>query len=398
MIGQLKNEVDRVLHIWEERSFDRERKIFWTLGCDNKPLRDGRRSAVLMARILWAYSAAYELVKKDEWKELADLAFSDLYEHYRDQKNGGVYEMLDRDGEPLCRDKVIYTQSYSVYACAQYYKISGNRISLEFAEDIFKRIEDSAWSDDLEGYLPLCGENWEPFENWNDRPELKGKFVVDTFLHLIESYTVLYKVWKDPELEQAVRRLAGILTGRFLRENGALYQELSLEWTPLSDLSDRYGDEAECSWMLCEAAAALNDQNLNASVKQAVEKMLDNICRDGFDETYGGVYDRKNTDGTMSTDKLWWEESESVIALLYGYRLLKKQEYLEKAENIWNFIQKYIMNMEDEWNWKVEQDGTAIPVVDPADPLKCPYHNTRLTVLAVPVLEDIRKAGGEHHE
>ena len=58
MIGQLKNEVDRVLHIWEERSFDRERKIFWTLGCDNEPLRDGRRSAVLMARILWAYSAA----------------------------------------------------------------------------------------------------------------------------------------------------------------------------------------------------------------------------------------------------------------------------------------------------------------------------------------------------
>ena len=190
MIGQLKNEMDRVLHIWKDRSLDQERKIFRTLGCDNKPLRDGRRSAVLMARILWAYSAAYELVKRNEWKELADLAFADLYEHYRDRKNGGVYEMLDKDGKPLCRDKVIYTQSYSIYACAQYYKISGNRISLEFAEDIFRRVEDSSWRNDLEGYLPLCGENWEPFENWNDRPELKGKFVVDTFLHLIESYAV----------------------------------------------------------------------------------------------------------------------------------------------------------------------------------------------------------------
>lgn len=389
MVEQMKDEMNRVLEFWRERSFDQERNIFLTLGCDNQPLKDGRRSAVLMARILWAYSAAYELEKKNEWRDLAKLAYRDLTEHYRDQENGGIYEMLDRGGTPICRDKVVYTQSYSIYACAQYYKISGDKGSLEIAKEIFGKIEDHAWSAEFEGYFPLCRENWNTYTDWESRPAYRDKFVVDTYLHLLESYTVLYRVWRERRLECAIRQIIEILTTKFLRDNGALYQELSLQWTPLTDLSDRYGDEAECSWMLCEAADALGDDRLSYLVKMPIGKMLDNICRDGFDEIYGGVFDRKNTDGTLNTDKLWWEESESVIALLYGYRLSGKREYLEKAEMIWEFIRKYIVSIEDEWNWKVERNGTRIPVTDPSDPLKCPYHNTRLTVLAVPVLEDI---------
>lgn len=86
---------------------------------------------------------------------------------------------------------------------------------------------------------------------------------------------------------------------------------------------------------------------------------------------------------------MWWEESESVIAMMYAYRLTGNEQYAEAAWNIWKFIQSYIAT-DREWNWRVRADGTPIPAADPSDPLKCPYHNTRLTALVVPILRGMQ--------
>jgi len=61
----LMAELPRVLDYWERTSWDEEKKIFRTLGCDNLPLPDGRRSAVLISRVLWAYSSAYRLTGRE---------------------------------------------------------------------------------------------------------------------------------------------------------------------------------------------------------------------------------------------------------------------------------------------------------------------------------------------
>ena len=91
----------------------------------------------------------------------------------------------------------------------------------------------------------------------------------------------------------------------------------------------------------------------------------------------------------MSTDKMWWEESESVIGLMYAYRESKDPLLLKTGLDTYAFLKKYIMNPAEEWNWKTQADGTPVPVTDPYDPLKCPYHSVRLATACIPLLEEL---------
>ena len=378
MKQQLLDELGHVLHIWEDRSWDAQRRIWRTMGCDNRPLASGRRSGVLISRVLWACSAAKNLTGDAHYAQLAQTAYEDLCANYLDKEFGGVYNDLNADGSVLDDRKVSYNQSYAIYALSEYYRATGCEEALAKAMDIYALIEHSAWDAVRGGYHTVCDRVWRV------QPD---SFTMDTHLHLMEAYTNLHKAKADPAVARSLRQCVEALRSRFLRPSGALYQNLQLTWEPTADTSDRFGDEGECVWMMAEAAAQLGDEAYTAQVMEAVRAMADNIVAVGYDKDHGGVYDRLNADGSMSTDKLWWEESEAATGLLYAYALFGEERFARGALGIWDFMRTYFLNADDEWNWKTRADGSFIPITDPASPLKCPYHSARIAVLCVPVLE-----------
>ncbi|MGM9521506.1 MAG: AGE family epimerase/isomerase [Oscillospiraceae bacterium] len=380
MEQQLLEELPRILAYWEKTSWDGEKGIFLTLGCDNRPLKSGRRSAVLVSRVLWAFSAAYRLTGERHYLEVAGLAYEDLMKNFLDRQFGGLYVGLEADGTPYSDNKSTYTQSYAIYGLSEYYLAGGGEESLNKAKDIFRRIEEHAYSNEFGGYTAVCGRDWS---------DLGGGLEVDTYLHLTESYANLLKAWDDEELRASLRRVVSILTEKFLRPDGGLYQGLNRDWSCTQDVSDRFADDAEGAWMILEAASAIGDAVFTGTVNAAAEKMITRLATVGYDAQNGGVFDRLNSDGTMSTDKMWWEESESAIAMLYGFRLNGSEELAQKALETWDFIRRFICTENNEWNWKVHADGTFVPITDPSKPLKCPYHSTRIVTHCVPIINTI---------
>lgn len=376
---ELLKETVRNLDYWEHVSLVPDKKIFLTLGCDNLPLASGVRSAVLISRILWAYSAAYRLIGDPHYLELAEIAFQNLQSHYVDRMFGGVFEKLSADGTPLDTRKLTYTQSYAVYGLSEYALACGSSEAEKLAVEIGSYIDSRAYSGKYHCYLPAFDRQWN---------SLDSTVSIDVHMHLVESYTTLYKLTHSSILGERLKDIVNLLIDHYLRPNGALYQELNRDMSETANLSDRFGDDAECCWMIAEAAAALDDANFTGKVHPASLLLAQHIYEEGMDNTYGGVYDRRNTDGSMNTEKMWWEESESVIAMMYAYRLTGNTQFADAAWGIWKFIQAHIVTGH-EWNWRVKADGTLIPPVDPSDPLKCPYHNTRLTILSVPILRSM---------
>lgn len=364
------------LKYWEDVSYAPDRQIFLTLGCDNLPLKSGVRSTVLICRILWAYSTAYTLTQDSHYLHLADIAYRDLTAHYLDHTYGGVYEKLHEDGTPLDTRKLTYTQSYAVYGLSEYALASGNEEAAALATQMGRWIDSHAYSEAHNCYLPAFDQAWQ---------DLGGRISIDVHMHLVESYTTLYQLTLSESLGLRLKHIVNILIDHYLRPNGALYQELDRNMRETEDLSDRFGDDAECCWMITKAAELLEDPSFTGKVHAAAIRLARHILEIGVDKVNGGVYDRHNTDGSMNTEKMWWEESESAIAMLYAYRLTSDRVYAETAWSIWQFIKAHIVT-DKEWNWRVKADGTFIHPADPSDPLKCPYHNTRLTALAVPIL------------
>ena len=66
------------------------------------------KGAVLNARILWTFSAAYRLLKKEEYLSAATRAKRYVIDHFYDREFGGVYWSLDCEGRPLDTKKQIY--------------------------------------------------------------------------------------------------------------------------------------------------------------------------------------------------------------------------------------------------------------------------------------------------
>src|SRR5262245_4147144 len=59
------------------------------------------KGAVLHARILWAFSAAYCLKKEERYLKAARNAFDFLAAHFVDTELGGIYWSVTAAGEPL---------------------------------------------------------------------------------------------------------------------------------------------------------------------------------------------------------------------------------------------------------------------------------------------------------
>lgn len=377
MKEQMLNCLQANLDYWVRTGVDRDKQIILTLGCDNKPLQSGKRSAVLTARVLWTFSAAYKIFNKPEWKEMADIAYADICNNFIDKEYGGVFEALNTSGEIISDIKKTYTQSYMIYGLSEYFETFGVHEALDRAKEIFGLIEEKQFDNAIRAYRTASSRSFEPVE---------GILEVDTYLHLCEAYGNLCKVWDSDKLRGALSGIIEKLSLVWTRSNGGLYQSLTNSWEPTADLSDRYADDAECEWMILLGAKRVNDDNILALAKETAVKIARHIADEGYDVENGGVFDRGYPDGSVDTDKMWWEESESVTGLIYGWKLSGDEALYKKAESSWKFIVNHIAGEDGRWNWKVTKEGKYIPVTDPSSPLICPYHSGRVVVLCADIL------------
>ena len=85
--------------------------------------------------------------------------------------------------------------------------------------------------------------------------------------------------------------------------------------------------------------------------------------------------------GVINTWHIWWVQAETVVGFLNGWRMNPdKSEYLEAAQNTWNFIKNHVMDKRpgSEWFWEVDPEGKPYPGRPIVEPWKCPYHNGRM--------------------
>jgi len=73
-------------------------------------------------------------------------------------------------------------------------------------------------------------------------------------------------------------------------------------------------------------------------------------------------------------------QAEAMVGLVNAGQISKDESYLAKAESVWNFTSKYLIDPEGEWHWKVNRAGVNDLKNDKAGAWKCPYHNGRAMI------------------
>lgn len=378
---EVKDElVNDILPFWMNRMTDREQGGFYGRIDGNNCLHpDAPKGAILNARILWTFSAAFRLLKKPEYLETATRAKRYLLDFFYDKQYGGIFWELNADGTPSDAKKQIYALGFAIYGLSEYARATGDREALEYAVRLFEVIEKYSFDPVQNGYVEALTREWQPIQDMrlSDKDENEKK-TMNTHLHILEPYANLYRVWKDERLEKQLRNLIKVFVTRILdAESGHLNLFFEEDWSNKYHIIS-YGHDIEASWLIHEAALALGDQGLLAETEPVIVKIAqaadEGLNRDGS-MIYENFVDKQKVDRELH----WWVQAENVVGHINLYQYFHDEDALRKALKCWQFIKENLIDGEGgEWYWSRYADGTVNRKDDKAGFWKCPYHNGRM--------------------
>ena len=373
-----------ILPFWIERVLVRGGGFVGAMTNDLAVDGSAEHGALLTARILWTYSAAYGRYRDPAYLAMADHAYADLLSRFHDPKNGGFYWSVSADGSVLRDRKQVYGQAFAIYALAEYHAATGRPEPLDLAIATQRLVEAHARDARHGGYLEAFGRSWEPISDMRlsavDLNEPKSQ---NTHLHVMEAYCRLLSLWPDPALRLQLAEILEIMLGRIVNpRTGHLGLFFARDWTLRSDRVS-YGHDIEAAWLLCQAAEALGDTALQERILPLSVRIAEATLAEGVD-TDGGVYNEGGPGGLTNTDKEWWPQAEAVVGFINAFQVSRRDEFLRAAFRVWDFIERRIIDgRRGEWLRGVTREGRVLDNELKVGFWKCPYHNGRTGLEAV---------------
>lgn len=382
-----------ILPFWLAEGIDSEHGGFFTC-FDNRGRRltstdkytwsQGRFVAVL-ARAARAVQRGLLSGDADAMLHWAQHGASFLCEHAL-LADGSVRYVVQRSGATPDDDRSalrsVYADCFLAMGLAELASVSGEARWLDTAE----LIADHATALVHNGRPPTA-----PYE-LPDGTSGYGPLMIllNTRLDLLRAYRTLQLPDRGNASALAQAR-DGVLSRR--RPDGR-FDEVRINDPALADtLLARHhtpGHALEGLWMVAEADRLLGGGDLTPLVESA-----DALCRQGWDEKFGGMLRYVDIDGeqprgrplggeyealvmrTWST-KLWWVHSEAVYSTALLGSLTGDERVIEWRDRLWDYTSRTFPGGSQGREWIQIRDRSGAPLDEVvALPLKDPYHVTR---------------------
>ena len=154
---------------------------------------------------------------------------------------------------------------------------------------------------------------------------------------------------------------------------------------------DSFGHDVETAYLLVEAAEALHMAD-DAKTWKVARGLLDHALDWGWDDQYGGFYDKGDAFATSAYDlkKVWWTEAEGLNALAVMDRKYGEQtdRYSRAFAKQWEFIQRYQLDSEHGgWFAETDRAGQLLGDGAKATQWKANYHSARALMNVARLLE-----------
>ena len=376
-----------ILHFWMTQMVDHQHGGFYGRmdGC-GRLYSEAEKGAILNARILWSFSAAYRVLGCPAYLEAATRAKDYLIAHFIDKEYGGVYWSVDYQGQPLDTKKQFYAIGFAIYGLSEYARATGDRKALDNALQLYDCIEEHALDREHNGYIEACTREWGRIADMR-LSELDANYPKsqNTHLHIIEPYTNLQRCLKELQIEPrtrvegSLRNLITIFTEKILNlETRHLDLFFEMDWTRGAGRLESYGHDIECSWLLHEAALVLGDKDILASVEPIVREVAE-ASEKGLRPDGSLIHEANLDTGHVDDDLHWWVQAENVVGWYNIYQHFGDEEALARAFQGWTYIKSQLIDWDNgEWFWSRHQDGSLNTTDDKAGFWKCPYHNSRM--------------------
>lgn len=369
-----------ILRYWIDKVTDKEHGGYYGRVDGHDHVHpEAEKGAILNGRILWAFSAAYRVMKNKEYLDAATRAKDYILDHFIDKEYGGVYWSLYCEGKPLDTKKQTYAIGFVIYGLSEYARATGDKQALDAAIKLYHDIEAHAYDAVNGGYVEALTREWNPIADMrlSDKDE-NGAKTMNTHLHVIEPYTNLYRVWPSKELHESIHRLLDVFTDKlYNKETHHLDLFFDNAWHGRRNI-ESYGHDIEATWLLWETALVLGEDDVKAKLGPIVVDLA-KAADEGLQPDGSMIYEHWKDTGKTDRQRQWWVLCENVIGHVNLYQYFNDASALKVAKDCWTFIDKHLVDhVNGEWHWAVDDNGKINLDDDKAGFWKCPYHNSRM--------------------
>ncbi len=343
---------DDVVPFWMKNSRDERCGGYFTCLDRQGRVYDTDKFIWLQGREVWMFSSLYNRVeKKEEWLEMA-LHGARFLRQYGHDGQLNWYFSLTREGQPLVEPYNIFSDCFATMAFGQLFRASGDEQHGEIALKTFENI------------LRRAGH---PKGKWSKavpgtRP-LKGFSLPMILCNL--SLEIEHLLTREKVEETIHEVLHEVMEVFYQSDSGLILENVQ----PDGSFSDSHegrllnpGHAIEAMWFIMDLSVRLNRPEL---ARQAVEIALRTL-EYGWDEEFGGIFYFMDLLGHPTQQlewdqKLWWVHMETLITLAKGYQLTGDQGCLQWFEKVHDYTWSHFPDPQyGEWFGYLNRRGEVL--------------------------------------
>ena len=370
---------NELIPFWDKNSVDKKYGGFLTNFDENgKPIAMPEKYLNTQCRMIWWFSQLNMISPSESSRIKAKQGVDFLIKYLWDNKNGGWRWKVKSDGSPLDDGKIVYGQSFAIYALSDYYLSTGDKRGLEYAEKTFDLLQKYCADTHYGGYYENLEADWTPSPGGFSGGDRKG---LDTHMHLMEAFTSLYQASGKELHKRKLVEIIKLISEKMVdHDAGSGLNQFDLAWNSLPAINIKrtwnaeregekpadptettsYGHNTELVWLTVRALKAAGESV--EPYKPTFKILLDNAVKYGVDFEKGGIYrDGLRKGGALVKEKEWWQHTESLVGFLEGYELFGDVKYFEAFQTIWRFVDTKMINHEvGEWRRLLDREGKVI--------------------------------------
>lgn len=351
--------LENVIPFWENHSLDKEYGGYFTCLDREGKVYDTDKFIWLQNRQLWLFSLLYNQVeKRKNWLEIAQLGADFLAKNGRDEA-GNWYFSLNREGNPLVQPYNVFSDCFAAMAFSQYALASAS----EPAKDIA-----------LQAYNNVLRRQNNPKGKYNKAyPGTRNLKTLAVPMILANLSLEMDWLLEGNKLESILDSTVTEVMEDFLdRDRGLVYENVTPEGKHLDCFAGRLinpGHTIEAMWFMMDIAQRRLKKQENKKDRDLIDLAIDTVLSTlefGWDKEYEGIYYFLDVKGYPPeqlewNQKLWWVHLETLVALLMGYRLTKREECWTWFEKVHDYTWRHFADKEyGEWWGYCDRRGDVL--------------------------------------
>ena len=313
---------------------------------------------------------------------MAKHGFAFLRDKMWDKQHGGFYGEVTHEGAPMKGGKgkkLMYGQSFGLYALSQYYLAFKEKESLNLATQLFDLMMDNAHDEMYGGFRETLNHDWTLGSD-------TGK-TFNTHMHILEGVTAYARASHDPRAVVVLEEILEPLTSSVVDPKGFIVEGFHQDWSySVQGNSVWFGHVNEIVWLIIETCETINIDPIK--YVPTFRRMWEFTMRHGWDNLKGGFnYQTPATlDQNVPDWKDWWTQAESLNTAIKLYRLTGEQYFFDIFVKLLDFIEDTIINWQHgEWHRQVVMGRIGGLK---AEPSKGPYRSGRAMMVC---LDEIKR-------